>query len=64
MTYEEIRAGLCEMYPGWTFDAIDDMSFEQIDSAIRKGKKPEGIPINSIDEAREINLNWRKYVGI
>jgi hypothetical protein len=52
------------MYPGWTFDTIDDMSFEQIDSALRRGKPTKGIPIHSAEEARDIAVNWRKYLGI
>ena len=64
MSYEELRADLCEAYPGWTFEAIDDMSFEQIESACRRGKKSKGIPVHSDEEVREIARNWRKYYGI
>jgi hypothetical protein len=53
-----------KLYPGWTFETVDNMSFEQINSAIREGKKPAGIPIESHEEAHEINRNWRQYVGI
>lgn len=63
MTYEEVRVRLAEDF-GWTFDVIDDMSFEQINSAVTRGKPPTGIPVNSVEEAREITENWRKYVGI
>lgn len=75
MTYEEVRATLCKFY-GWTFDDVDGMSFEQIDSAcacmpeeqadgtIRPSPRQSGISVNSIEEIREINANWRQYVGI
>ena len=39
------------------------MSFEQISSACRGGKKPE-IEIHSIEDARRINADWRKHAGI
>lgn len=63
MSYEQVRADLCEMYPGWTFETIDGMSFEQIDSACRRGRK-EKLVVQSIEEAREINRNWREYYGL
>jgi hypothetical protein len=40
------------------------MSFEQIDSAINKGKKSTGIPIESHEQLKDIAKNWREYVGI
>jgi hypothetical protein len=63
MTYEEVRARLAEDF-GWSFDTIDDMSFEQINSAITRGEKSQGIPIESISDMDDINRNWRTYVGI
>ena len=63
MTYEEVRAELAEQF-GWTFAAIDDMTFEQIDSARRMGKRSPGIPVGSDEDVKEINRNWRKYYGI
>jgi hypothetical protein len=63
MTYEEVRAKLAEMY-GWTFSTIDDMSFEQIESAWRGGKPDTGFPVRSLDDVQNIRRNWRKYVGI
>jgi hypothetical protein len=53
---------LAERY-GWTFDAIDEMSFEQIESACRGGK-PEKLTARSLDEAVEIAKNWREYYRI
>jgi hypothetical protein len=64
MTYLEVRAALCEMYPGWTFDTIDDMSFEQISSALSRGDAATGIPVYSAGEALEVAANWRVYLGI
>jgi hypothetical protein len=73
--YEETRATLAKFY-GWTFADIDGMSFEQIDSAIacmpveqadgtvRPSPRQVGISINSLEELREINANWREYLGI
>lgn len=47
---------------------IDDMSFEQIHSALSGGKKAEGIKARSLEEALEIRedfrKNWRRYLGI
>lgn len=63
MTYEEVRARLAEDF-GWTFDQIDDMSFEQIASALSRGEQSKGIAISSAEEALEITENWREYVGI
>lgn len=63
MSYEELRAQLAEHY-GWTFDAIDTMTFDQIESAWTGGKKSKGIPVRSKEEAMEINRNWRRHLGI
>ena len=54
---------MAEKY-GWTFDEIDDMSFEQISSALDDGKRPKGIAVKSADDVKEINKYWRKMVGI
>lgn len=64
MSYEEVRVGLCRLYPGWTFDTIDNMSFEQIESALNEGKKPKGLTIESHEQLADINKNWRLYYGI
>lgn len=63
MRYEEIRAELAAIYH-WPFAVIDGMSFEQIDSAMRGGKRPKGIPIESIEQAQDIARNWRRYWGL
>lgn len=63
MSYEEIRARLAEQY-GWTFDAIDDMSFEQIGSACAGGKRQVAIPVGSPEEVREIARDWRRWYGV
>ena len=64
MSYTEIRAELAEQY-GWSFDVIDNMSFEQIVDA-RCGGKPEsdGVPFESVEQFHEIQQNRRKYLGI
>ena len=64
MSYEELRADLCQAYPGWSFNTVDTMSFEQIISACRSGKKPDGIPISSPEDVYEIQRNWRQYAGL
>jgi hypothetical protein len=75
VTYEETRATLAKFY-GWTFADIDGMSFEQIDSAIacmpveqpdgsiKPNPRRTGIPVNSMEEIKEINERWREYLGI
>lgn len=63
MSYEEARANLAELY-GWSFDTIDNMSFEQIGSACTQGKKSKGIAIHDHKQLEEINKNWRAYYGI
>ncbi len=63
MSYPELQAHLAEKY-GWSFEQIDDMSFEQISSALDDGKKPKGIIVKSADDVKEINKHWRKMVGI
>jgi hypothetical protein len=52
------------------------MSFEQIDSAVAcmpvyqedgalvPGKRDVGISVDSMEQVREINDNWRDYVRI
>lgn len=63
MSYEEVRAELAERY-GWTFDVIDGMSFEQLESAVLGGKRSKGIPVESNADAEQVARDWRKYVGI
>lgn len=63
MTFEELRAGLSERY-GWAFSVIDDMTFDQIESAWLGGKRPTGIPVRSKEEAMTIHRNWRRYLGL
>jgi hypothetical protein len=61
ITYEEVRAKLAEWY-GWSFQTIDDMTTEQLDSAIRKGKpESDGVPIEYADDFQK---RWREYLGI
>ena len=44
------------------------MTFEQIDSACRGGKRPKGVTAHSFEEAAELakdmQENWRKYYGV
>ena len=63
MPYDEMRAQLAEHY-GWTFTVIDDMTFDQIESAWTGGKKSKGIPVRSAEEAAEVTRNWRRHIGI
>jgi len=63
MEYEQLRAQLAEHY-GWTFEAIDTMTFDQIESAWTGGKRRKGIPVRSNEEMQEISRNWRRYLGI
>ena len=63
MSYPELQAHLAEKY-GWSFETIDNMSFEQITSALTDGKKQEGIPVKSVEDVEKINRNWRKLVGV
>ncbi len=63
MRYEQLRAELAEHY-GWTFAAIDDMTFDQIVSAWTGGKPSKGIPVRSKDEAAAVTRNWRRHLGI
>lgn len=60
MTYEQIRAGLAEKY-GWTFDVIDNMSFDAIESALVGTKKRTGLAITDDSEVFEMARNWRRY---
>ena len=64
MTYEEIRVWICQNYPGHTFQSVDEMSWDQINGAVREGKPDRGIPVHTAAEVHEIAKNWRKYVGI
>jgi hypothetical protein len=75
LSYEEIRATLCKFY-GWTFADVDNLSFEQIDSAIdcmpveqmdgtiRPNPRQAGISVHSSEELKEFNENWRAYYGV
>lgn len=67
MTYEEARVYLAQTY-GWTFEQIDNMTFEQISSAAREGKPNRGIKAGSLEEAlkiqRDMRANWRHYYGV
>ena len=53
---------------GWTFDAIDEMSWEQIDSACRAGKPARAATTHSLEEAvrmaKDLRENWREYIGV
>ena len=61
ITYEEVRAKLAEWY-GWSFDTIDNMTMEQINSAVCQGKqKADGVPIEYADDFQQ---RWREYYGI
>jgi len=53
------------MYPGWTFDTIDDMSFEQIESAMTKGRPREtnAVPVESMEDVWWVQANIRKVYG-
>lgn len=63
MTYEETRCLLAERY-GWTFDTIDDMSFEQISLALGGGKeRNKSIEIESMADIAWIQANLRKVYG-
>jgi hypothetical protein len=62
MSYEEMRCKLAEVY-GWSFRDIDDMSFEQIDSAWRGGKKDNRMSIDSFDDVKWLAENSRKVWG-
>jgi hypothetical protein len=64
MSYGEIREKLIELHPGWTYDTVDDMSFEQIDLAIAGGKRTRDIPVSSAGEVREIARDWRQWYGV
>jgi len=57
-----MRCKLAEAY-GWTFRDIDDMSFEQIASAVCGGRKPEGVPVDSFDDVNWLAANSRKAWG-
>lgn len=63
MEYEELRAKIAEHY-GWSFALIDDMTFDQIESAWMGGKKAKGVRVRSPEEAMEVTKNWRRYLGI
>lgn len=53
---------LCERY-GWTFDTVDNMSFEQIWSAMSGGKKFEGIEVQTVAEVQWMADNPRLVWG-
>jgi hypothetical protein len=63
--YSEIRAKLCEKYPGWTFETVDNMTFEAIESAWHDGKPTRGITIDDPSQATDMAKRWREfYVGL
>ncbi len=61
---------------GWTFETIDNMSFEQIESAIacmpvehedgsvRPERRQRGISVDSMEQVEEINAHWREYFRV
>jgi hypothetical protein len=61
VSYEEVRAKLALTY-GWTFDSIDGMSFDQIASALRHGKRKKGVPVSSDDDVRALARQWRRFL--
>ncbi len=63
MTYEEVRAELCERY-GWGFDQVDNLTFDQIESAWVGGKRGPVLRTKSIKELRDMARDWRKHLGI
>lgn len=63
MTYDEVREALCIRYAGWTFDTVDNMTFDQIEIAWNRGKKAKGLAVNSDEDVERINREWRRYVG-
>lgn len=40
------------------------MSWDQINSACRDGRAPEGIPVHSAEDVMRVRRDWRKYAGI
>lgn len=55
-----MRASLALKY-GWTFDAIDAMTFDAIEDAMREGKPPRGVIFGDDAGKAEISRNWRRY---
>jgi hypothetical protein len=60
LPYTEIRCKLCERYPGWTFDAVDNMTFEQIGQAWNGGK-PVEITLEDSGQIEDTVSRWREY---
>lgn len=64
MPYTELRCKLCERYPGWTFDDVDNLTFEQIGQACAGGK-PVEIEVATVGDVQEAVRQWRGYyVGL
>lgn len=61
--YSEIRWRLVKD-TGWTFDAVDCMSFEQIADALAEGKHTSGMEVHSIEDVHRIARDWRKLLGV
>lgn len=62
--YPVLRARLCEKHPGWTYDTVDDMTFEQIGMACNEGK-PVEVPMEDDEQLEAVTANWRDYyVGL
>jgi hypothetical protein len=63
-SYAELRCKLCEKYPGWTFETVDNMTFEQIGQACNDGKRFEVVVEEEADLAQS-RARWREYyVGL
>ncbi len=63
-SYAELRGKLCERYPGWTFDTVDNLTFEQIGHACTGGK-PVEIVFSDEAEVPQTVTRWREYyVGL
>ncbi len=60
LPYPQVRAMLCEAYPGWTYETIDRMSFEQIRVALARGK-PYEVTVGSEVDAERVAANWMRY---
>lgn len=46
---------------GWTFEVIDGMDFDAIDSAWREGKPRRGIRVNSEEEVLAMRQDRRLW---
>jgi hypothetical protein len=38
------------------------MTFDQIESALRKGKTRKGVPVQSDDDVRALQRQWRQFL--